>query len=143
MKRLIETKGVGEVCAFPIELCKSSQGANVSSKVDAKYPMEVMVRGAKAFRQVTRWDDLMDVASVEAFVSLGKREAIVEEERRRDPEEKPMEEAPKRKSIRRVDFDIPTDLSSSGGESKATTMEEDVVLKGKAKGAMEKAKRPL
>ncbi|KAL2631992.1 hypothetical protein R1flu_016678 [Riccia fluitans] len=68
-------------------------------------------------------------------------EAIVEEKRRRDPEEKPAEEAPKRKSTKRVDFDIPVDLSSSGA-SKATAMEEDVVLKGKTKGTMEKDKGP-
>ncbi|KAL2650397.1 hypothetical protein R1flu_018525 [Riccia fluitans] len=142
MKRLIEIGGVNEARAFPIELCKSSQGTSVSSKVDTKYPMEVMVRGAKAFRQVTGWDDPMDVASVEAFVSLGKWEAIVEEKRRRNPEEKPTEEAPKRKSTRKVDFDIPTDSSSSDGASKATTMEEDVILKGKSKDAMEKAKGP-
>ncbi|KAL2624339.1 hypothetical protein R1flu_008584 [Riccia fluitans] len=77
MKRLIETRGVGEARAFPIELCKSSQGLSVSSKVDTKYLMEVMVRGAEAYRQVTGWDDPMDAASMEAFVSLGKREAIV------------------------------------------------------------------
>ncbi|KAL2607828.1 hypothetical protein R1flu_026401 [Riccia fluitans] len=96
MKRLIETRGVGEARAFPIELCKNSQGLSVSSKVDTKYPMEVMVRGAEAFRQVTGWDDPVDATSVEAFVSLGKREAIVEEKRRRDPEEKPTEEAPRK-----------------------------------------------
>ncbi|KAL2654255.1 hypothetical protein R1flu_022383 [Riccia fluitans] len=32
MKRLIETRGVGEARAFPIELCKNSQGLSVSSK---------------------------------------------------------------------------------------------------------------
>ncbi|KAL2636087.1 hypothetical protein R1flu_007566 [Riccia fluitans] len=141
MKRLIETRGVGEARAFPIELCKNSQGLSVSSKVDTKYPMEVMVRGAEAFQQVTGWDDPVDAAFVEAFVSLGKREAIVEEKRRRDPEEKPAKEAPKRKSTRRVDFDIPADSSSSGA-SKATAMEEDVVLKRKTKGTMEKGKGP-
>ncbi|KAL3679949.1 hypothetical protein R1sor_022905 [Riccia sorocarpa] len=143
MKRLVENGGVAEVRAFPIELHKSSRGQDAFEKVDTKYPMEVMVRGAEAFRQVTGWEDPVDVASVEAFVSLGKREAIVEEKRRRDPEEKPSEEAPKRRSTRRVDFDLPTDSSTSVGPSGPSTMEEDAVLKkGKAKATMEKSKGP-
>ncbi|KAL3687991.1 hypothetical protein R1sor_014300 [Riccia sorocarpa] len=143
MKRLVENGGVAEVRAFPIELHKSSRGQDAFEKVDTKYPMEVMVRGAEAFRQVTGWEDPVDAASVEAFVSLGKREAIVEEKRRRDPEEKPSEEAPKRRSTRRVDFDLPTDSSTSVGPSGPSTMEEDTVLKkGKAKATMEKSKGP-
>ncbi|KAL2650249.1 hypothetical protein R1flu_018377 [Riccia fluitans] len=49
-----------------------------------KTPREVLLRTASTVRQTTRWDDLVEMLSVHAYIAKTQHEALVEKKRRRE-----------------------------------------------------------